>query len=144
MATSIRNHPLTKRANDRPEAHAEAARQTRSPILPKDRRLLGSVLAVCGSGIAFVIGWFGMSSETDVSRQMPYLASAGGVGVVLVVVALALYVDYEHNADRKGIQLVLERLESLERSVAEVSAQVGTPTAQSAHGSVRDSQSVRP
>lgn len=142
MATSTRNHPLTKRANDDSEAQSRPTRQSASSALPKDRRLLGSMLAAAGSGIAFLIGWIGMSSETDVSRQMPYLASAGGIGVVLVVVALALFLDYEHAADRKGIELVLERLQTVERSVAQVGAQVGVPVASSVPVSSRDSQPV--
>lgn len=142
MATSTRNHPLTKRANENPEAQARSARQSASSALPKDRRLLGSILAAIGSGVAFLIGWIGMSSETDVSRQMPYLASAGGVGVVLIVISLALFLDYEHGADRKGIQLVLERLAAVERSVAQVGAQVGVPVNQSVPVGARDSQPV--
>ena len=142
MATSTRNHPVIKRAKDNPETQARPPRQNIASSLPKDRRLLGSLLAAAGSAIAFLVGWIGMSSETEVGRQMPYLASAGGVGVVLVVLALALFLDYEHAADRKGIQMVLDRLQAVERSVAQVGAQVGVSDASAAPVGARDSQPV--
>jgi hypothetical protein len=75
---------------------------------------------VCGSGVAFVIGWIGMSSETDVSRQMPYLASAGGVGVVLIVVALALIIALRRRAALEGTTLSITGLPQSLHSLAVV------------------------
>jgi hypothetical protein len=48
------------------------------------RTWLGVVVAVVGA-VLLVVGWYAVSGESDVARQMPYIASACIPGAALVV-----------------------------------------------------------
>jgi hypothetical protein len=50
------------------------------------RPVVGWVLALAGA-IALFVGWWGVSGETLTARQLPYLVSAGLVGIALFIMA---------------------------------------------------------
>jgi hypothetical protein len=54
------------------------------------RTWLGVVLAVAGA-ILLVIGWYNVSGETDVARQLPYVVSASVPGAALLVAGAVLF-----------------------------------------------------
>lgn len=124
MSVTTRNHPLTQHSADSLDGSSDSDGNTAPPGAvrrglasyrgPRDWRLAASVGCAAGSGIAFFYGWIGISAKAEVYKQLPYLISAGGVGIVLIVVALTFYLNHEHTADRVGIALVLERLQNLE------------------------------
>lgn len=72
------------------------------------RPVLGYVLVGAGL-IALLIGWYKISGESIVAKQMPYLASAGLLGVALVVLGarFMLIQDLRRDSGR------LDRLETM-------------------------------
>src|SRR3954451_7345905 len=78
------------------------------------RPVLGYVLVVAGL-IALLIGWDKISGEALVAKQMPYLISAGLLGIALVVLG-ARYLLIEDLRRDSG------RLDRLETMVAELHA----------------------
>jgi hypothetical protein len=72
------------------------------------RPVLGYVL-VAGGLLALIIGWYGVSGESLVAKQLPYLASGGLVGIALVVLGarFLLIQDLRRDSNR------LDRLETM-------------------------------
>lgn len=64
-------------------------------------------------------GWYGISGEANTWRQLPYLLSGGVGGASLVAVGVALLVSSEHGRDRDALELVLDRLDSIEYELVE-------------------------
>jgi hypothetical protein len=54
------------------------------------RTWIGLVLAVAG-GILLVVGWYNVSGETDIGRQMPYVVSATVPGAALIVAGAVIF-----------------------------------------------------
>lgn len=143
MSPTVREHPLaashlgerpspaddTLTSGSRRQISADGA-PPRDPRPPRDWRLTVSAICAGVSALIFGIGWFGISGTSEVYEQLPYLLSAGGPGILLIGVALAVYLNHEHTADRIGIALVLERLERLEATgeslVEELNARLET------------------
>lgn len=94
------------------------------------RRVAGAPLgwAVTAAGTALlVIGWYGISGESVVARQLPYLASATIPGAALVVAGLLLSVrsrsserDRQMLADLHAALLEPEPVAGVEAPGAEV------------------------
>lgn len=135
MSISTHDHPLnngtapTVRAPGQPAPQqawdSGSYRQSfASNSVSRDWRLMASAACAAASAIVFLLGWFGISSTSDVYKQLPYLISAGGPGILLIGASLALYLNHEHTADRIGIALVLERLERLEQDGIALGGQV--------------------
>jgi hypothetical protein len=72
------------------------------------RPVLGYVLVGLGL-LALLIGWYGVSGESIVAKQLPYLASGGLLGVALVVLGarFLLIQDIRRDSGR------LDRLETM-------------------------------
>ena len=72
--------------------------------------------AACGivGVIAFVVGWVGVSQNTEVYEQMSYLVSGGIGGLLLVVIGLGLYTAHQHAQDRARIEELNQHLRALE------------------------------
>ena len=72
------------------------------------RPVLGWILVAVGL-LALFLGWYGVSGESLVAKQLPYLASGGLVGVALVVLGgrFMLIQDLRRDSGR------LDRLETM-------------------------------
>jgi hypothetical protein len=72
------------------------------------RPVLGYVLVALGL-LALLIGWYGVSGEAIVAKQLPYIASGGLLGVALVVLGgrFMLIQDLRRDSNR------LDRLETM-------------------------------
>lgn len=76
------------------------------------RLLLGWALVGLGALFLF-IGWFGVSGEPDVARQMAYLVSGGLGGILCGVVGVGLLISNDVRKDR-------ERLGRVEAAILEI------------------------
>lgn len=87
------------------------------------RPYLGWILIGLGA-LALVIGYFGVSREILVARQVPYFASGGLLGVSLVFIGgIALLIDDLRDADERvehAERVAQERLDHIESAVAEL------------------------
>jgi hypothetical protein len=72
------------------------------------RPVLGYVLVALGL-IALLVGWYGVSGESIVAKQLPYIASGGLLGVALVALGgrFMLIQDLRRDSSR------LDRLETM-------------------------------
>jgi hypothetical protein len=82
----------------------------------KWRAALGWALVVVGA-VFIVIGWFGVSGEPDVARQLSYLASGGLGGVAAAIVGIGLVISEDLRSERK-------RLGRIESSILDVSEEL--------------------
>ncbi|MFJ9828101.1 hypothetical protein ACIRSU_27615 [Streptomyces sp. NPDC101160] len=66
---------------------SRAVRRVRTGRTVRTGRLLlwGGLAAVAGGAVLCVIGWYGISGEVLVARQLPYLASSTVPGAALLV-----------------------------------------------------------
>lgn len=78
------------------------------------RPIAGWVLIALG-GLAILVGWYGISGESLVAKQLPYLVSGGITGMVLVGVG-AFFLGTE------DLRKQLQRLDRIERQVDELHA----------------------
>lgn len=79
--------------------------QSESPVAAIRRRwryALGWALVVLGA-IFLVLGWFGVSGEPDVARQMSYLASGGLGGLTAAIVGVGLLISEDLRSDRRRL-----------------------------------------
>ena len=76
------------------------------------RPVVGWVLVACGA-LFVLVGWFGVSREAIVAKQIPYVVSGGIAGVLLAVVG-AYFLGTEELRKDSG------RLDRLERMVLEL------------------------
>ena len=76
------------------------------------RPYAGWALAVLGA-VFIVVGWFGISGESLVAKQMPYLISGGVGGVALVGLGVLFLGTEERRRDRT-------RIDQLEAMVADL------------------------
>ncbi|MFJ3902797.1 hypothetical protein [Streptomyces sp. NPDC090025] len=59
--------------------------------MPSARSLLwGGLVAVAAGAVLSVLGWYGISGERQVARQLPYLASCTVPGAALIVAGAVL------------------------------------------------------
>ncbi|HEX3900057.1 MAG TPA: hypothetical protein VHW74_12870, partial [Mycobacteriales bacterium] len=63
------------------------------------RPYLGYLFIAAGL-VALFIGWYGVSGESLVAKQLPYVASAGLLGVVLVAIGNRIFMinDLRHDS----------------------------------------------
>lgn len=83
-------------------------------VIARGRLLAAAVLGVLAA-VALTLGWYGVSGQVLVAKQLPYLVSGGLVGVACVIVAAMLL----------GAEVVrgeLARLERVEILVGELHA----------------------
>jgi len=80
-------------------------------------RLIAGLSCFAASGLVAIIGYLKISLEPDLNRQIPYLASAGMVLVILVVLGGALIVGEQLRTDA-------QRIDELETAVARLAAEV--------------------
>lgn len=66
------------------------------------RTILGWGLIALG-GVFIVLGWFGVSGDPHVARQLSYLASGGLGGLACVLVGIGLLVSEDMRADRRRL-----------------------------------------
>ncbi len=78
------------------------------------RPYLGYIFVAAGV-IALFIGWWGVSGTALVAKQLPYIASAGLAGVVLVAIGNRIFMTNDLRRDSG-------RLDRLEQMVAELHA----------------------
>ncbi|MGN6472507.1 MAG: hypothetical protein ACTHK4_02520 [Mycobacteriales bacterium] len=78
------------------------------------RPYLGYIFIAAGL-IALFVGWWGVSGTALVAKQLPYIASAGLVGVVLVAIGNRIFMTNDLRRDSG-------RLDRLEQMVAELHA----------------------
>jgi hypothetical protein len=78
------------------------------------RPYLGYLFIAAGL-VALFVGWYGVSGESLVAKQLPYVASAGLLGVVLVAIGNRIFMINDLRRDSG-------RLDRLEEMVAELHA----------------------
>lgn len=78
------------------------------------RPYLGWVFIAAGA-VALFVGWWGVSGTALVAKQLPYIASAGLVGVVLIAIGNRIFMTNDLRRDSG-------RLDRLEQMVAELHA----------------------
>jgi hypothetical protein len=76
-------------------------------------RALVAWAAIGIGAVALVIGYVGVSAQTVVAKQLPYLISGGLTGVVAIGAGVALLVAEDLRSDR-------ERLGRLEAQILEI------------------------
>jgi hypothetical protein len=81
------------------------------------RLFVASGLFIAGIVVA-VLGYIGVSSETEVPFQLPYFASAGIGALLLFGAGATLFLSTQLDADR-------ERLEEIEDAVRTLADEVG-------------------
>lgn len=91
------------------------------------RVLLGWACIALG-GLFLLLGWFGVSGEPSVARQLSYLASGGLGGLGFAVVGAALLVSEDLRSDRR-------RLGRIESALLDVKDLLQAQSAASANGS---------
>lgn len=99
------------------ERNAEAGVPQQGPAVSADvpaggRLFLGWVLVVTGL-VLLIVGWFGVSGEPDVARQLAYLVSGGIGGLFAGIVGVGLLISNDVRIDR-------ERLGRLEATMLEM------------------------
>jgi hypothetical protein len=72
------------------------------------RPVLGYVLVAAGL-LALLLGWYGVSGESIVAKQLPYIASGGLLGVALVVLGARFMMIQDLRRDSNR----LDRLETM-------------------------------
>ncbi len=80
-------------------------------------RLLAGLGCFAAAGIVAIIGYLKISIEPEINRQIPYLASAGMLLVILVVLGGSLLVGEQLRTDA-------ERIDELEAAVSRLTAEV--------------------
>lgn len=118
MASPITTHPLL---GDDPldEERPEPESASRAPAQRRDidwRQPLGGV-ALAFALVSFLVGWFQIANTEQEWEQLPYLASAGGLGVVALATAVALFVSVEHTRDREAIGELVREIRILKRKI---------------------------
>lgn len=114
-STTTTNHPLL---DDPPE-------EPQTPVVYRSRRdidwrqpLAYGVIAL--SFVSFLVGWFQIANTEQEWEQLPYLASAGGIGVVMLGVGLALLVSIEHTRDREAVGELVREIRVLKGQIEEL------------------------
>lgn len=87
-------------------------------------RLISGLACFAAAGAVAVIGYLKISLEPDLNRQVPYLASAGMLLVILVVLGASLLVGEQLRTDAQRIE---ELEDAVERLATEVAATVERP-----------------
>jgi hypothetical protein len=121
MQTSNVAHPLlpASTSDDQPAPDRKKARSRREPI--DWRQPLAIVLLVLAA-LAFLVGWYGIANTNQEWEQLPYLASAGGLGVLALAAGLALFVSMEHSRDRDAIGELVDEVRGLHTRMAALEA----------------------
>lgn len=83
------------------------------------RQPLGAV-ALGFALLSFCVGWFQIANTDQEWEQLPYLASAGGLGVVALATAIALFVSVEHTRDREAIGELVREIRGLKRKIEQM------------------------
>ncbi len=85
--------------------------------LLRRNRLVAGLACFTAAGIVAIVGYLKISIEPEINRQIPYLASAGMLLVILVVLGGALLVGEQLRTDA-------ERIDELEAAVSRLSSEV--------------------
>jgi hypothetical protein len=112
MVSTTTAHPLL----DDPPAEPQISPGP-SPRRDIDWRQPLAFVALALSLISFLVGWFQIANTDQEWEQLPYLASAGGIGVVMLGVGLALLVSIEHTRDREAVGELVREIRDLKRQV---------------------------
>ena len=80
-------------------------------------RLLAGLGCFAAAGVVAIVGYLKISIEPELNRQIPYLASAGMLLVILVVLGGALLVAEQLRTDS-------ERIDELEAAIGRLTAEV--------------------
>jgi hypothetical protein len=72
-----------------------------------------AVLVTLAGVIVLIVGWFGVSGAEVVVKQLPYLASEGVSGIVLVAVGSVLWVSADLRDQWRELRLVRTTLQEL-------------------------------
>lgn len=113
-----RDAPEGPRIADRPARASGTSSpdlaEVRAYVVALVRPVLGWLL-VAGGAAGLVVGWFGVSREVLVARQLPYVLSGGLGGVALVIVGAVLLAG---NDQRR----LAERLDQMDDRIADLHA----------------------
>ncbi|HVX53750.1 hypothetical protein [Nocardioides sp.] len=103
-----------------PASHTEPERVEVTPsvgfawLVEGIRPYLGYLFIAAGL-IALFVGWWGVSGNALVAKQLPYIASAGLIGIVLIAIGNRIFLTNDLRRDSG-------RLDRLEQMVAELHA----------------------
>jgi hypothetical protein len=93
-------------------------------------RLLAGAAFIALAAIVAIVGYLKISSEPDMTRQIPYVASAGFATIILAVVGGSLIVADQIRAEDErvdDIERAVERLADLVRPGAEAPPRLAGP-----------------
>lgn len=85
------------------------------------RTLVGWGLSALGA-VLLVAGWFGVSGETLVGKQLPYLISGGIAGLAAIGSGVGLLIAADLRADRERIGRIEAELLEVRDLLREVAA----------------------
>lgn len=111
MTSTTSRHPLLD--DDAPPAPAASF----APRRITDWRQPVGGIAFGVALTSFLIGWYQIANTENEWQQLPYLASAGGLGVIALGVGLTLFVSVEHTRDREAIGDLVREIQRLSRKV---------------------------
>jgi hypothetical protein len=97
-------------------------------LLKRRWRMLLGWISIAAGAIVLLIGWLGVSAQTLVAKQLPYLVSGGLGGLVLVGVGVGLLVAEDLREERNRVgRLEAEMLEvrDLLRTLVDAREKVG-------------------
>ena len=80
-------------------------------------RLLAGLVCFAAAGVVAIVGYLKISLEPEINRQIPDLASAGMLLVILVVLGGSLLVGEQLRTDA-------ERIDELEAAITRLTAEV--------------------
>ena len=81
-------------------------------VLKRRWRLVLGWASIAAGAIVLLIGWLGVSAQTLVAKQLPYLVSGGLGGLVLVGIGVGLLVAEDLREERSRVgRLEAEMLE---------------------------------
>lgn len=96
---------------------------------PAGGRLLLGWICVGLGAVLMIGGWFGVSGEPDVARQLSYLVSGGLGGMLAGIIGVGLLVSADVRRDRERlgrVEAAMLELRDLVAAQAEVSRAVQT------------------
>ena len=95
-------------------------------IQAKHRVAVGFALIAAGVIVA-VIGWFGVSGETDVAFQLPFLASAGVGALLLFGAGATMLIAAQLESDTERLGDIEDAVRLLGSELGRLNEELATP-----------------
>ena len=100
--------------------------RVRTDVLKRRWRTLLGWAAIAAGGVALLVGWLGVSGETLVAKQLPYLISGGLGGIVLIGAGVGVLIAEDLRAERARIGRLEANLLEIGDVVRDLAARRGS------------------